>query len=123
MAGFLIGIKSILNPVSNVAWMGKTGNTQTRRIQPTPVTVADCVVSWPHLAVAPFTRVAWWRLLGRLAWLGRPGHMVAAFWSGARLVALWAQVDSPSNLVNGVLEGLFCALREWEPWYSQHDLT
>ena len=35
-AGFLIGAKSILTPVAEVTWMGKTVNAQVGRIQPRP---------------------------------------------------------------------------------------
>ena len=115
-AGFLIGAKSILTPVAEVTWMGKTVNAQAGRIQPRPVAVADCVTRWIHMAVAPVTRVSLRRLPGRLVWLGRPGNTAAAFWSGARawlhFGPRWAP-RAPPNLVRGVLEALCCALRGW----------
>ena len=57
-AGFLIGAKSILTPVAEVTWMGKTVNAQAGRIQPRPVVVADCVARWIRLAVEPVTQVS-----------------------------------------------------------------
>ena len=41
--------------------------------------VADRVVRWVRMAVAPLTMVALRRLLGRLVWLGKPGNTAAAF--------------------------------------------
>ena len=125
-AGFLIGAKSILTPVAEVTWMGKTVNAQAGRIQPRPVAVADCVARWMRLAVAPPTQVSLRRLLGRLVWLGRPGNTAAAFWSGARawlhFGPRWAP-RAPPNLVRGILEGLCCALRGWVPACTQHTFT
>ena len=89
-AGFVIGAKSILTPVAEVTWMGKTVNAQAGRIHPRPVAVANCVVRWICMAVAPVTRVSLRRLLGRLVWLGRPSNTTAAFWSGVRMAAFWA---------------------------------
>ena len=54
-AGFLIGAKSVLTPVAEVRWMGKTMHAKAGRIQPKPVAVADCVARWVRLAVAPMT--------------------------------------------------------------------
>ena len=125
-AGFLIGAKSILTPVAEVTWMGKTVNTQAGRIQPRLVAVADCVARWVRLAVTPLTHVALRRLLGCLVWLGRPGNTAAAFWSGARawlhFGPHWAP-RAPPNLVRGLLEGLCCALRGWMPACTPHTFT
>ena len=71
-ASFLVGAKSILTPMAEVTWMGKTVNAQAGRIQPRRVAVADCVTRWIRLAVAPVTRVSLRRLLGRLVWLDAP---------------------------------------------------
>ena len=117
-AGFLIGAKSILTPVAEVTWMGKTVNAQAGRIHPRPVVVAGGVVRWIHMAVARLTRVSLRRLLGRLVWLGRPGNIAALFWSGVRawlhFGPRWAP-RAPPNLVRGVLECLCCALCGWVP--------
>ena len=125
-AGFLIGAKCILTPVAEVTWMGKTVNTQASRIQPRPIAVADCVTRWIRLAMVPLTQVSLRRLLGRLVWLGRPGHTATAFWSGARawlhFGPHWAP-RAPPNLVRGILEGLCCALRGWVPACTQHTFT
>ena len=125
-AGFLIGAKSILTPVAELTWMGKTVNTEAGRIQPIPLAVADCVARWIHLAVAPLTQVSRRRLLGRLVWLGRPGNTSAAVWIGARA---WLHFGprwgprAPPNLVRGILEGLCCALCGWVPACTQHTFT
>ena len=125
-AGFFIGAKRILTPIAEVTWTGKTVNAQAGRIQPRPVAVADCVVRWVRMAVAPVTRVSLTRLLGRLVWLGRSGNTVAAFWSGARawlhFGPRWAPI-APPNLVMGVLEGLCCALRGWGPTCTPNTFT
>ena len=54
-AGLLSGAKSILTPVAEVTWMGKSLNAQGGRIQPRPVAVAHSVVKWIRMPVAPVT--------------------------------------------------------------------
>ena len=57
-ARFLIGAKSILTPVAQVTWMGKTVQAPAGTIPPRLVAVADCVTRWIRLAVASVTRVS-----------------------------------------------------------------
>ena len=125
-AGFLIGAKSILTPVADVTWMGKTVNAQAGRIQPIPVAAADFVARWICVAVTPLTQVSLRRLLGRVVWVGRPGNIAAAFWSGARawlhFGPCWAP-RAPPNLSRGLLEGLCCALRGRMPASTPHTFT
>ena len=104
-AGFVTGAKSIVTPVPEGTWMGKTVNAQIGKIQPRPVAVVVCAVRWIRLAVTLVTRVA----------LRRP--LAAAFWSGTRawlhFTPGWAP-RAPPNLIRGILEGPCYAMRGWE---------
>ena len=125
-AGFLIGAKSILAPVAEVTWMGKTVNAQAGGIQRRLVAVAESRGQVGSPGGNPVTKVSLRRLLGRMVWLGRRGNTAAAFWSGARarlhFGPRWAP-RAPPNLVRDLLEGLCCALRGWMPACTPHTFT
>jgi hypothetical protein len=82
--GFIISVKSILEPTQLVSWMGKNLTLQFARIAPSAQSIADVVTRWARLALKPYHRKKLQHLLGKIIWLGRPGYTAASFLAGPR---------------------------------------
>ena len=116
--GYIISVKSELEPTKLITWMGKRVNLNSARIEPSTPFVADVVSKWLLLALKPYHYTSLRRLLGKIMWLGKPAASVGSFlagpWSWLNQGPFWSS-RTPFAVVRSLLEAMAASFRGWEP--------
>ena len=119
-SGAIISVKSVLEPVTRILWLGKDLNFDplNSSIHTTPQGWASLVGVWLRTALQPLTRKRARKVLGRFTWAVRPavGGMpfLSGWWNFCQWGPNWLQ-NCPMRLLLSLTHVLVLALEGWRP--------
>ena len=108
--------KSVLEPISCIAWLGKKIDGRDFSMQQTHTYIAQTLKGWLHLACCTYIEEHLRRVIGKTLWAATPGRQALPFLQGPMAWPIWGPPCAPytpPRVLRSLCEALAVSVAPW----------